>query len=181
MNKTSPLNLKRIAAVAAVALALPLAAVAAPGERGPQRGGCGAMGAHAGFAHPGMGGDGLQRKLHRLNLSEAQRDRIFDIMHAQAPILRNNMKALHKAQGDLRALTAAADYSEAKAKELADAAAAATGEMALNRAKAERQVYDVLTPEQRQQLAEMKAERPRQRGDGPRRPGGETPRPMRGA
>lgn len=181
MKTISHLSLKRFAVAAAVALALPLSASAFTGQKGPMNGGCSAMGAKAGFAHPGMGGDGMPRYLHRLNLSEAQRDRIFDIMHTQAPVLRNNMKTLYKAQSDLRALTALPDFSEAKAKELADAVAAATGEMALNRAKTERQVIDVLTPEQRQQLAEMKAERPRQRGDGPHRPGGEAGRPMRGA
>ena len=43
------------------------------------------------------------------------------------------------------------------------------------RAKAERQVFEVLTPEQRKQLAEMKAsgEPGRSRGDGPRGMGGE--------
>ncbi|MCL2344270.1 MAG: Spy/CpxP family protein refolding chaperone [Desulfobulbus sp.] len=171
MKTISHLHLKRFIAASAVALALPLSASAFNGQPGAMRGGCD-MGGEAGFAHPGMGGDGLPRYLHRLNLSEAQRDQIFAIMHAQAPTLRNNMKAVVKARSDLRALTTAPDFAEAKARELADAAAAAMGEMALNRAKTERQVFEVLTPEQRQQLTEMrielKAERPRQRGDGPR-------------
>ena len=47
-------------------------------------------------------------------------------------------------------------YSDAKARSLADAAAKAMSEMTLARAKAERQVFEVLTPEQRKQLAEMK-------------------------
>ncbi|MDR1995755.1 Spy/CpxP family protein refolding chaperone [Azonexus sp.] len=178
MKTISHLHLKRFAIAAAVALALPLSASAFNGQKGPMRGACGGMGAQAGFAHPGMGGDGMPRYLYRLNLSEAQRDRIFDIMHAQAPTLRNNMKTLYKAQSDLRALTAAPDFSEAKAKELADAVATATGEVALNRAKIEHQVVDVLTPEQRQQLTELKAERPR--ASSPRRPAGEAGRPMRG-
>ncbi|MDR0776382.1 MAG: Spy/CpxP family protein refolding chaperone [Azonexus sp.] len=161
MKTISHLPLKRLAIAAAVALALPLSASAFAGQKGAMYGGCGGMGDQAGFAHPGMGGDGLPRYLYRLNLTEAQRDRIFDIMHAQAPTLRNNMKAVYKARSDLRALTTAPDFSEAKAKELANAAATAMGEMALNRAKTERQVIDVLTPEQRQQLAELKTEAPR--------------------
>lgn len=183
MKTISHLHLKRFFAAAAVALAVPLAVSAAPGEKRGMQGGCDRMGMKAGYGHPGMGHDGLPRHLNRLALSEAQRDRIFDIMHAQAPTMRNTAKALHKAQSELRALTAAPDFSEAKAKELADAAAAATGEMALSRARAERQVFEVLTPEQRKQLAELKdsGERPRQRGDGPRGPGNDGPRPMRGA
>lgn len=186
MKTISHLYLKRFAAAAAVALAVPLTASAVSGEKGMMQGGCDGMGAKAGFGHHGMGmgGDAMPRHLNRLDLTEAQRDRIFDIMHAQAPIMRNTAKAMHKAQSDLRDLTAAPDFSEAKAKELADAAAAAMGQMALNRAKTERQVFDVLTPEQRKQLADLKAsgDRPRhQRGDGPRGPAGEGQRPMRGA
>ena len=51
----------------------------------------------------------------------------------------------------------------------------AVSEMTLARAKAERQVFEVLTPEQRKQLAEMKStgEPGRGRGDGPRGMGGE--------
>ena len=183
MKTIAHLHLKRFAAAAAVALAVPLTASAFGGSKGMMHGGCDGMGAKASFGHHGMGGDGIPRQLRRLDLTEAQRDRIFDIMHAQAPTMRNTAKAMQKAQSDLRDLTAAPDFSEAKAKQLADAAAAAMGQMALNRAKTERQVYDVLTPEQRKQLAEMKpsGDRPRHRGDGPRGPDGDGMRPMRGA
>ena len=58
-------------------------------------------------------------------------------------------KALRKAESDLRALTSAADYSEAKARALADSAAKALSELTLARARADRQVFEVLTPEQR--------------------------------
>lgn len=183
MKTISHLHLKRFVAAAAVALAVPLTASAVGGQKGMMHGGCDGMGMKSGYGHPGMGGDGMPRYLNRLDLTEAQRDRIFDIMHAQAPTMRNAAKAMQKAQGDLRDLTAAPDFSEAKASELANAAAAAMGEMALQRARTERQVFDVLTPEQRKQLAELKTtgERPRQRGDGPRGPAGDGPRPMRGA
>jgi Spy/CpxP family protein refolding chaperone len=180
MKTISHLHLKRFVAAAAVALAVPLTASAFGGQKGMTHGGCDGMGMKSGYGHHGMSGDVMPRYLKRLDLTEAQRDRIFDIMHAQAPIMRNTAKTMQKAQSDLRDLTAAPDFSEAKAKELANAAAAAMGEMALNRAKTERQVFDVLTPEQRQQLAELK-DRPRQRGDGPRGPAGDGPRPMRGA
>lgn len=185
MKSNSHLHVKRFFAATAIALALPVAVLAAPGDARGARNGCDGMGEKAGFGHHSMGmaGDVMPRYLKRLDLTEAQRDRIFDIMHAQAPTMRNTAKAMHKAQGDLRALTAAPDFSEEKAKELADAAAAAMGEMALTRAKTERRVFEVLTPEQRKQLAELKTsgDRPRQRGDGPRGPAGDGPRPMRGA
>ena len=161
-------NIKRFLVAASVALAIPLSAAAFHGHPGGHHG-CGDGG-------PGMmGGEMMPPHLRGLNLTEAQRDKIFEIMHAQVPTMRDKAKALRKTEDDLRALTAAADYSDAKARSLADAAAKAMSEMTLARAKAERQVFEVLTPEQRKQLAEMKAsgEPGRSRGDGPRGMGGE--------
>ena len=128
------------------------------------------MEALGGPGHHLMGGDMMPPHLHGLNLTEAQQDKVFEIMHTQAPVMRDKAKALRKAEADLHALTAALDYSEAKAQGLADEAAKAMSEMTLARAKADRKVFEVLTPEQRKQLAEMKpTERgPRGRGDGPR-------------
>ena len=47
-----------------------------------------------------------------------------------------------------------ADYSEAKAKALVDGIVRAQGELQLARVRLERQAYEVLTPEQRRQLAD---------------------------
>lgn len=172
MNTVSHGNIKRFLAAAGVALALPLTAAAFAGPH-PGHRGCGDFAAHGGPGM-GMGGGMMPPHLRGLNLTEAQRDKVFEIMHAQAPAMREKGKAMFKAQADLRALTASPDYSEAKARSLADAAAKTMADMTLARAQAERQVYDVLTPEQRKQLAEMKpSDEPRRgRGDGPRGMGG---------
>lgn len=155
-------NTRRFLATAAIALALPLTASAFQGPHGGHRG-CGDFAMHGGM---GMGGGMMPPHLRGLDLTEGQRDKIFEIIHAQAPAMREKGKAMFKAQADLRALAAAPDYSEAKAGALADAAAKAMADMTLARAKAERQVFEVLTPEQRKQLAEMKpADMPR-RGRG---------------
>ena len=55
---------------------------------------------HGGMMHGGaMFGedDALPPPLRRLHLSEAQQDKIFAIMHAQAPQAREFRKAMHKA------------------------------------------------------------------------------------
>ena len=171
MKTVSHGNIKRFLAAAGVALAVPLTAAAFQGGHGGHHG-CGDFAAHGG---PGMGGGMMPPHLRGLNLTEAQRDKVFEIMHAQAPVMREKGKAVFKAEADLRALTASPDYSDAKARSLADAAAKAMAEMTLARAKAERQVFEVLTPEQRKQLAEMKpSDEPRRgRGDGPRGMGGD--------
>ena len=164
-------NIKRFLIAASVALAIPLSAAAFPEQPGGHPG-CGSFAGHGG---PGMGGEMMPPPLRGLNLSEAQRDKIFEIMHSQAPAMREKAKAARKAESDLHALTAADDYSEAKARALADTAAKTMSEMRLARAKTERQVFEVLTPEQRKQLAEMKsAGGPGHgRGDRPRGMGGE--------
>lgn len=94
--------------------------------------------------------------LRGLNLTEAQHDKIFEVMHAQAPLTREKAKAHQAAEEALRKLAAGPDYNEAKARGLADTLGKSVAEMALVRAKADRQIFDILTPEQRQQLAEMK-------------------------
>ena len=75
-------NIKRFLIAASVALAIPLGAAAFQG--GPDgHPGCGSF---AGRGGPGMGGEPMPPPLRDLNLSEAQRDKIFEIMHAQAPL-----------------------------------------------------------------------------------------------
>lgn len=160
-------NIKRFLAAASVALAIPFSAGAFQGPPGGHQG-CGEFSGHGGH---GMGGETMPPQLRGLNLTEAQRDKVFEIMHAQAPAMREQAKALHKAQGDLRALAEAPDFSEAKARALADTSARAMSEMALARVKTERQVFEVLTPEQRKQLADMRTadeSSPRARGNGGR-------------
>jgi periplasmic protein CpxP/Spy len=175
--KTTP-NIKRFLIAASVALTIPLSAAAFGGHGGHD--GCAGMEAHGEPGHPMMDGNMMPAHLRALNLTEAQQDKVFEIMHAQAPVMRDKAKALRKAETDLRALTSAPDYSEAKARSLANEAAKAMSEMTLARAKADRQVFEVLTPEQRKQLAEMKPTEPgpRGRGDGPRGAAGDGAKPV---
>jgi Spy/CpxP family protein refolding chaperone len=175
MTTVNHRNIKRFLVAASVALAIPLGAAAFQGEPG-SRPGCGHF---AGRGGPGMGGEMMLPHLRGLNLSEAQRDKIFEIMHAQAPLMREKAKAVRQAEDDLRALSSAPDYSDAKARALADTAAKAISEMSLARARTERQVFEALTPEQRKQLADIKASGGpgRGRGDGPRGMGGEASPP----
>ncbi|MGE5471658.1 MAG: Spy/CpxP family protein refolding chaperone [Bacteroidota bacterium] len=165
MTEISSRNIQRFLAAATLALAIPLAVVAAPAAHevgAPDD--CMAM---AGGMH-GRHGDGMGRQamagamgphyLHRLKLTDAQRDQVFEIMHQQAPEMREKGKALHKAEEELRQLTASADYSEARARTLAEQAGKAMADITLARSKADRQIFDVLTPEQRKRLSEIKPE-----------------------
>ncbi len=129
-----------------------------------------------------MGMGGGMRMLSALNLTEAQRDQVFSLMHKQAPAMREQAKGMHKARQELRKLSMSAQYDDARAKSLADGIAAATAEMALARARTAQEIYRLLTPEQRKQADDQQA-RFEQRGamDG-HRPGamdGHRPGAMR--
>lgn len=98
--------------------------------------------------------------MHGLNLSDEQRDKIFSLMHAQAPAMRDQAKAVHKTQMELRRLGMSGEYSEAKAKTLAEENAQAMAKMALMHARTAAQIYLILTPEQRKQVEERKPRQP---------------------
>lgn len=158
---------KRLLVAAGLALAVPLAAMAYPGGKG---GACdGKDGMRKASMHGGhgmMGGKMTMRGLQQLDLSEAQQDKIFNIMHSQAPAMRDQMKTLRKSQQELQVLKTTPNFSDAKARQLVDQIAKQRADMEMSRLQAERKVMDILTPEQRKQLAEMK---PVARGErGPR-------------
>jgi protein CpxP len=124
-------------------------AAALPGGDGPRHG----------FGAPGPGAPGpdappfhsVLHALHRLDLSEAQQDKLFAITHAAAPRQREQEKAERKAHEALLALGASASFDEARA----GAAARALGQ--------ESQVLALLTPEQREQLRAHRPPGPRGR------------------
>jgi Spy/CpxP family protein refolding chaperone len=106
--------------------------------------------------HPGPRGGAFGQGgfafLRGLDLSEQQRDRIFEIMHRQAPALREGAKAIGKMRQELGTLAMSAQYDEAKARSLSEALAGASAGMALERARAANAVWQVLSEEQRQQV-----------------------------
>ena len=164
-------SLKPLILVAGLALAAPLGALADPGPgmppehamdgpgHGHEMGGC--MMAHGGEGamHHGIGmfaeGGPLPPMLRHLQLSDAQQDKIFTILHAQAPQAREFGKAIHKAHRALHELATAASFDDAKAKSLTDALGKAVADEALLHVRTHRQVFDVLTPEQRQKLTQF--------------------------
>ncbi|MFO1435921.1 MAG: Spy/CpxP family protein refolding chaperone [Gammaproteobacteria bacterium] len=93
--------------------------------------------------------------LHDIELTDVQQDRIFDILHAQAPIVREQWKALHKAHEQIRELTASDKFDLKQVQSAADIVARAlAGHMVLH-AESESKIRALLTPEQRKQIAEF--------------------------
>ncbi|WEF34707.1 Spy/CpxP family protein refolding chaperone [Pseudoduganella chitinolytica] len=104
----------------------------------------------------GMPGTGALPFLRGPDLSEAQQDRIFALVHGQAPYLREQHKAHEKAERALFELHGAAKYDDAAAVKLAQAAAQAMANITLQHLRTEQKVLAVLTAEQRKQVEEAK-------------------------
>ncbi|NHZ92353.1 periplasmic heavy metal sensor [Massilia sp. CCM 8733] len=132
-----------------------LGAIAAPGQGGMPPPGpmTGAHGPHQ--RAPGV--------LHGADLTDAQEDKVFAIMHAQEPKRRAYTRTLHDSQEALRALGSAEQFDDAKAASLAQAAGTALAALTLLDARTGAQVRAVLTPEQRKQSLENRPRREQRR------------------
>ncbi|WP_312519181.1 Spy/CpxP family protein refolding chaperone [Massilia sp.] len=118
--------------------------------------------------------------LRGLDLSEAQQDRVFAILHEQAPKRRELDKAERKAHDALHALAGGTEFDAAAATPHAQAFGRAIAEQELLKLRTDAQLMAVLTPEQRAQLREDTDDRPARTGrkgerkdgnkDGQRRP-----------
>jgi Spy/CpxP family protein refolding chaperone len=114
------------------------------------------------FSAAGMGGragehgGGRAPFLRGVALTEAQEDKVFAILHAEKPYLRDQAKAAAKAREALQAMAGADKYDDAEAASLAQAAGAAMANIALQRVRTEQKLRAVLTPEQRKAQAEDK-------------------------
>ena len=108
---------------------------------------------------PGFG-PGRPPFFRGIELTDAQDDKIFAILHAEAPYLREQSRAAARAHEALRALAKADKYDDAKAAALAQAEATAEANIALQHVRTQQKLLAVLTPEQRKQQAEAKPGRP---------------------
>lgn len=181
-------TLKRLLAGAGLALALPLAAFAqgAPsmsggpgmdgGPRFQMRGGPG-EGGHGHWGHRGHHGGGAMF-LRGIQLTDAQKDKIFAIRHALAPQMYEKFKVVRQSREDLRGMATSANYDEARAKAAIDAGARAKADLALLRLRSQHDIFSVLTPEQKAQVEKNRQNFLQHRmsmGErgGPRAPGGD--------
>jgi protein CpxP len=149
-------HIARFVVASSLALGIPFAANAQPTpDRGPAQ--------FQGRMHHQQGA--RQVWLRRLDLTEAQRDQVFKIFHDGAPAMREQMKTARRAGQELRQAALSPNFDRARARQLADAQAKATSEMAFMRAQRMSQVVAILTPDQRQKLEQLRSrgER-RQRG-----------------
>src|SRR3954468_2596148 len=140
------------AALCAGGLALTMGAQAQSAPEGGQQ--------HGGMQHMRHHGGGDEmRGLQALNLSEAQRDQVFKIHHDQAPAFRDQMKKVRASREELQKLARADKFDAAAVRRAADAQAKSLSDIAVMRAQTASQVRQVLTPEQRTKLDQMREQR----------------------
>jgi periplasmic protein CpxP/Spy len=110
---------------------------------------------------PPDGPGGMHRPfLQGLSLSDTQQDQLFDIEYQQMRTVRERLRTIRKAEEELHAMGLAANFDDARAKALVEASSKASAELALLRVRTEHRIYELLTPEQRKQLADMRDARP---------------------
>ena len=184
-------------ATPACALDVPAAPAAAaqPGDAGDQAGPGANLPGGPGGGGPGRGPEGIGRAdgphdfgghgpgapgpdmpfapipLHGLQLTDDQQDKVFAIMHAQAPRHREHAKAIRKAHDALRDLGRADRFDEARAAALSRDLGQAVAAETLLRARTAAQVLAVLTPAQRERLRQRRDRAP----EGPGADGGARP------
>ncbi len=164
-------SIKTFLIASSVALAVPMAAHA---RGGMDWGGSGGQRCEAGMMKHDGGhrGGHMMGMMRGLDLSEAQRDQIFELQHALAPKMRDEMKIVRATREQLREMGMSDSYDEAKVKELTEASAAAKARMAQMRLRNQHDMHQVLTAEQREQvkqraqeMRERKGKRMNEKGD----------------
>lgn len=110
-----------------------------------------------GHGHDGMmGGRMLDRMADKLDLTAEQQSQAEDIMIGGFKEMRENKRAMKDLRTELRQLDpAAADYKQ-KSERLAADIAAATEKMVLMRSEQRQAFNEILTDEQRTELAQLK-------------------------
>jgi Spy/CpxP family protein refolding chaperone len=145
MRKTTTLGF-----ILASALAITGTAFAAAGDHD---------GGRHGGEHGHRGHHGMHQAFARLNLSDAQKTSIKQITQASREQNKDQWQALRTQREAFEQMTPDQVGYQAAAARLAQAEGQATQARIEQRAKVKAQVYAVLTPAQKAQLATMRSER----------------------
>lgn len=128
---------------------------APPGHHQRCSGPHGGPGMHDSFG--GMGGaSGLGMMVHGLKLSDTQETQVFNLVHAQAPRLRENEQLIRKNRKALMDLATARSFDAAKAETLSQAIGQAIASNLLIRTQTNQQIYQLLTSDQKKLLEERR-------------------------
>jgi Spy/CpxP family protein refolding chaperone len=161
--------------VAVIGLVAAPMLAAAQGFGGPGRGGHGWHG-HRGGGQAGFGLGFLKgRMAERLDLSQEQRDQIEAILDQGRPTIENLRQQLREGRETFRSSHQPGDFNEAEVRAHAQAQAQIRTEIMVETMRLKSQAFAVLTPEQQDQLVQLRDEmgsRGVRRGGGCGRGGG---------
>jgi periplasmic protein CpxP/Spy len=156
-------RLKRLAtAVGATVLTVGLAGAAYVSAQnsssGAPVGRQGGFGPGRGRGGPGGPGGILGPAFERLDLTDAQKTRVKEILDSHQADLRALGTRSMTAHQALDAATASDSFDEATVRTRAAELAAIDADMAVMRARVYNEVYQILTPDQQKQLKQLRAE-----------------------
>lgn len=118
-------------------------------------GGCEPGARHAMFQSEHGRHGGPMKMLRKLELTEEQRDKVFELMHEQQPAMRDKMKEMREARKATHDVVMNDEYDSKQVSLLADKQGKLTAEMIKMRTKNFNQIYSMLTPEQKVKAKEM--------------------------
>jgi Spy/CpxP family protein refolding chaperone len=112
------------------------------------------------MAHPSLPPDGISGEqqpfpLAGLDLTETQRDKIFQIMHSIAPVIYENEKVIHRTMESIHQLTTSDPFDATKAKLIADEHGKAVADLFFIHTETQAKVWGTLTDKQRKHLTEI--------------------------
>ena len=151
---------KKTLALAAMAIALPYAALShAESTDKPKH--CQQGDKRSQFLCGEKSGMGLPPHLRGLDLTEAQQDKVFAIMHAQAPDMYEDHKQHRKLTEELRVLSQADIFDQTKADQISNELGKLEKDKAFNIAANQAKIFALLTPEQRKKMRAFKMPEPK--------------------
>jgi protein CpxP len=95
--------------------------------------------------------------LRDVKLTEAQQDKVFSILYASIPPLREQGKLARKSADAIHEVVDSSTYDEARLKSLVGSNVHAIAELMILQARTTHQILALLTPEQRKQIDTIRA------------------------
>ncbi|MES2637619.1 MAG: Spy/CpxP family protein refolding chaperone [Pseudomonadota bacterium] len=150
------ISIKQLLAISTLAIALPFSALS-HADTGKH---CNKHDSNHGHSYKHStnwgGKTGIPHHLHALKLTQDQQDKIFAIVHEQAPAKYAQRKQQREAMKQLRTLSQADQFDEPKAQQLTDQLAKLEKDKTMSRLVTQAKINALLTPEQRQKARELK-------------------------
>jgi periplasmic protein CpxP/Spy len=107
------------------------------------------------FRGRGFGGPMFGMFFHQLNLSDAQKTQMKQIMTQEKPTLKPLMQQMAQGENQLRTLELSGSFDEAQARTIASQQSQNATELMVQRARVESELIQLLTPDQKTKLAQL--------------------------